>query len=171
MNQLVLWFAQGFGAGRLPVTPGTFGSILGLPWVMLLLWTGNIWWFSLGVMIGIAASVWLCGRAEQILSQTDPSSVVIDEMVAMPVCFAAWISLSSSGGDLPPPQSLVTGQGWLWSGGILVAFRVFDIAKPWPVRQSQALPGGWGVTTDDLLAAVYVNATVIAAWGTITLLS
>ena len=43
------------------------------------------------------------------------------------------------------------------------AFRVFDIAKPWPVRQSQALPGGWGVTVDDALAAVYVNGVVLVA--------
>jgi phosphatidylglycerophosphatase A len=38
-----------------------------------------------------------------------------------------------------------------------VAFRFFDVLKPWPVRQSQSLPGGWGVTMDDMLAAVYVN--------------
>ena len=40
--------------------------------------------------------------------------------------------------------------------GLLVLFRVFDIWKPWPVRQSQRLPGGWGVTVDDVLAAAYV---------------
>jgi phosphatidylglycerophosphatase A len=40
--------------------------------------------------------------------------------------------------------------------GLVALFRVFDIWKPWPVRQSQCLPGGWGVTVDDLLAAVYV---------------
>jgi phosphatidylglycerophosphatase A len=40
--------------------------------------------------------------------------------------------------------------------GLFAAFRLFDIWKPWPVRQSQALPGGWGVTVDDFLAAIYV---------------
>jgi phosphatidylglycerophosphatase A len=39
---------------------------------------------------------------------------------------------------------------------------LFDIIKPWPVRQSQALPGGWGITVDDVLAAGYVNLVV---WG------
>ena len=39
---------------------------------------------------------------------------------------------------------------------IVGLFRVFDIWKPWPIRQIQRLPGGWGVTVDDLLAAVYV---------------
>jgi phosphatidylglycerophosphatase A len=41
--------------------------------------------------------------------------------------------------------------------GVFVGFRVFDIWKPWPIRQSQKLRGGWGVTADDLMAAVYVN--------------
>ena len=43
------------------------------------------------------------------------------------------------------------------------AFRFFDVLKPWPVKQSQSLPGGWGVVVDDLLAAVYVNVVVLAA--------
>ena len=40
---------------------------------------------------------------------------------------------------------------------VFAAFRFFDVLKPWPVRQSQRLPGGWGVTMDDVLAALYVN--------------
>ena len=44
--------------------------------------------------------------------------------------------------------------------GIILLFRIFDIAKPWPVAQSQELPNGWGVTIDDLLAAIYVNVIV-----------
>jgi phosphatidylglycerophosphatase A len=55
---------------------------------------------------------------------------------------------------------------WL-TAGFFAAFRFFDVLKPWPVRQSQALPGGWGVTVDDLLAALYVNlllAVVLGAW-------
>jgi phosphatidylglycerophosphatase A len=46
--------------------------------------------------------------------------------------------------------------------GVFAAFRLFDILKPWPVRQSQVLPGGWGITIDDLLAAVYVNLLFLA---------
>ena len=43
-------------------------------------------------------------------------------------------------------------------------FRLFDIWKPPPIRQSQNLAGGWGVTVDDLLAAVYVNIVLQGAW-------
>ena len=43
----------------------------------------------------------------------------------------------------------------------MLLFRLFDIAKPWPIGPSQALPGGWGVTIDDLLAALYVNIIML----------
>jgi phosphatidylglycerophosphatase A len=55
--------------------------------------------------------------------------------------------------------------------GVFAAFRFFDVAKPWPVRQSQALPGGWGITVDDFLAAFYVNAVVLLVFGAGALLS
>ena len=51
-----------------------------------------------------------------------------------------------------------------------MAFRFFDVAKPWPVYQSQSLPGGWGITIDDVLAAVYVNVVVLLVYAAKTLL-
>jgi phosphatidylglycerophosphatase A len=81
----------------------------------------------------------------------------------MPICFLGWIALFTRGefAAWPQPLDLFTRTGWIWTVGIFVAFRAFDIIKPWPVRQSQALPGGWGVTVDDGLAAIYVNLVVI----------
>jgi phosphatidylglycerophosphatase A len=155
---LILWVAQGFGVGRIPLTPGSFGSLLGLLWVALLLWPGNFWLWLIGMTGGIGASIWLCDQAERLLQQTDPSSVVIDEIVAMPVCFAGWIALEwYRHGALPSPVAMLRPGAWPWVLALFVAFRFFDIVKPWPVKQSQALPGGWGVTADDLLAALYVN--------------
>ena len=51
-----------------------------------------------------------------------------------------------------------------------MACRFFDIAKPWPVRQSQSLPGGWGITIDDVLAGVYVNVAVLLVYAAKTFL-
>jgi phosphatidylglycerophosphatase A len=165
-NSLVLCLAQGLFVGRLPLTPGTFGSALGLLWVALLLAAHNAWLYAAGTLLGITASVWFCGQAERILSQTDPGSVVLDEIAAMPVCFTAWLALrTSQDGQMPGPLSLFSERAAWWTAAIFVAFRFFDIAKPWPVRQSQSLPGGWGVTIDDVLAAVYVNLCIILAWG------
>jgi phosphatidylglycerophosphatase A len=157
-----LFVAQGFGVGRLPVAPGTFGSLVGLGWTVLLLQSRSAWLILAGLLAGIVLSVWLTGQAERMLGQRDPGSVVLDEIVAMPVCFAAWIGLEWLRlGRRPELGHLLTGSGWLWPVGIFLAFRFFDVVKPWPVRQSQRLSGGWGVTVDDLLAALYVNVVTL----------
>ena len=75
----------------------------------------------------------------------------------MPVCFVSWIGLYFfHNGTLPLPSYFVSKRNWLFTLGVFAGFRLFDIWKPWPVRQSQNLPGGWGVTVDDVLAALYV---------------
>jgi phosphatidylglycerophosphatase A len=160
----VVWVAQGFGVGRIPFAPGTFGSIAGVLWTALLLAGGNMVLFHAGMLAGLAASVWFCGAAEKVLQQTDPGSVVLDEVAALPICFLPWvISRWMLTHAMPDPAELIRGSQLLSTLGLFVLFRVFDIAKPWPVRQSQRLPGGWGVTVDDVLAAVYV-ALVSLLW-------
>jgi phosphatidylglycerophosphatase A len=157
MQGFILWLAQGFGIGRVPIMPGTFGSLLGILWTMILLATRNLWLYLIGAAAGLLLSVWLCGTAEGILRKKDPSSVVLDEITAFPICFLAlfchdWFSK----GLLPAPESLLLSPFWKMVLLVFVLFRIFDIAKPWPVRQSQSLHGGWGVTVDDALAACYV---------------
>lgn len=161
-DKLILFVAQGFGVGRIPFAPGTFGSVVGLGWFALLLATGNLWLFALGTIIGLVASVWFCGQAEKILGQTDPGSVVLDEIAAMPVCFGVWVwAASGPSGKLLSLTDFLLCAPWWFGFGIFLAFRLFDIWKPWPIRQSQKLPRGWGVTVDDLLAAAYVNICII----------
>lgn len=166
MNTVLLWIAQGFGVGRIPVAPGTFGSVVGLIWFALLLLTGNFWIFLTGSIIGLGLSVWLCGVGEKVLNAKDPGSVVFDEIAAIPICFMGWVAIQlCKTGSLPAPGHFFSKQNWLPTLGVFAAFRFFDVLKPWPVRQSQSLPGGWGVTVDDFLAAIYVNAVVLAVWG------
>jgi phosphatidylglycerophosphatase A len=165
MNQLVLWLAQGCYIGRIPFAPGTFGSLLGVAWFAALVATGRAWFYGVGCLLGIACSVWLSGKAEDILGEKDPGSVVLDEIVAIPVCFAGWLCFAAGPhGSLPPLGYFFSAPTWGATAAIFVTFRLFDIAKPWPVRQSQALRAGWGVTIDDLLAACYVNVAVFAVW-------
>jgi phosphatidylglycerophosphatase A len=150
--------AQGFGVGRIPFAPGTFGSFLGLLWFALLVSTGNYWAYVVGCIEGIALSIWLCDDAEKIMGETDPGSVVLDEIIAIPLCFLPWVTgvWINNSELMPSVASFFSGRA-LWVSLALVAlFRLFDIWKPWPVRQIQRLPGGWGVTADDVLASVYV---------------
>lgn len=162
-----LFVAQGFGIGRIPFAPGTFGSFLGLIWFSMLVATGNFWAYLAGCIEGVAFSIWLCDDAEKILGRTDPGSVVLDEIIAIPFCFLPWVAMEWSGhGTLPAVESFFTGRALWLTLGLVVLFRVFDIWKPWPVRQVQRLPGGWGVTVDDVLAAGYVAAlsVVLLRW-------
>src|SRR5947208_892571 len=92
-----LWLAQGFGVGRIPFGPGTFGSMVGLAWFALLALSGSLLVFAAGTIGGFVLSVWLCGEGERILKQRDPGSVVLDEIAAMPVCFAGWVWMVSRG--------------------------------------------------------------------------
>ena len=154
----ILWFAQGFGIGRLKPAPGTWGTLLGLAWFAALVATGSVMAFFIGILVSIPVSAWACGKAELALRRQDPPSVVLDEIIAVPLCFSAWVLNHVHATDQMPEVSyFLSGNNWLGVIGIFAAFRLFDIWKPWPVRQSQSLPGGWGVTVDDLLAAVYVN--------------
>jgi len=160
---LVLWVAQGFGIGRIPVAPGTFGSLVGIGWFALLVWSGNLWAYFLAAVAGIAVSVCLCDRAEKILGKKDPGSVVLDEIIAIPFCFLPWVltAWAQGGHVMPPVTAFFAGYAWLCTIGVFLLFRLFDVWKPSPIRQLQNLPGGWGVTIDDLLASVYV-AIVLA---------
>ena len=162
-----VFVAQGFGIGWIPFAPGTFGSLLGLVWFAMLVATGNFWAYLAGAIEGIAFSIWLCDDAEKLLGETDPGSVVLDEIIAIPFCFLPWIASEWwQLGVLPPVEHFFTGNALWLTLGLVLLFRVFDIWKPWPVRQAQRLPGGWGVTVDDLLAAVYVAliSIVLLRW-------
>ena len=153
-----VWVAQGFGSGRLKPGPGTWGSLVGVAWFAALVATGSLWGFFGGILLSIPLCAWVCGEAEKALGEKDPGSVVLDEIIAIPLCFAAWVwSVVNSTGRMPEPSYFFSGSHWLGVALVFGAFRLFDIWKPWPVRQSQSLPGGWGVTVDDLLAALYVN--------------
>ncbi|MGH8247348.1 MAG: phosphatidylglycerophosphatase A family protein [Gammaproteobacteria bacterium] len=155
---LVVCIAQGFGIGRVPVAPGTFGSLLGLLWFVLLVASGEFWVYIAGTFGGLVVSILVCGIAEKLLEEKDPGSVVFDEIAAVPVCFLPWVAVGSLKlQGLPPIEQFFTSRAWILTGTIFVLFRAIDVLKPWPLRQSQKLPGGWGVTMDDLLAAVVVG--------------
>jgi phosphatidylglycerophosphatase A len=164
--RLILWLAQGFGSGRVPVSPGTAGSAVGLLWFAVLLSAESPIIYCVGTLLGIVLSFFICGAGEKILKQKDPGSIVMDEIIAIPICFAGWLAvLFFRTRQWPMVEYFFSAPNWPTTLAVFVFFRIFDIAKPWPVRQSQSLPGGIGVTMDDVLAAVYVNGVILlVAW-------
>jgi phosphatidylglycerophosphatase A len=90
----------------------------------------------------------------------------MDEIAAIPLFFWSWIFIVFfKTGSTPQVEYFLSKHIWPMMIGIFLAFRVFDIWKPWPARQSPSLPGGLGVTMDDALAAVYVNVVTLAVFG------
>ena len=130
--------ATGFGSGYSPLAPGTAGSAVGL----------LLWWplhalplaqqlaaIALVSLAGVAAAGHVARRA----GIEDPGIVVVDEIAGM------WVSLL-----LLPLTPATAAAGFL-------LFRVMDVLKPYPARQFEQLPGGWGIMADDLMAGVYAN--------------
>src|ERR1051325_145 len=127
-KSLALFIAQGFGVGRIPFAPGTFGSLVGLLWFAALVAAGNFWAYLAGSIEGIAFSIWLCDDAEKILRQKDPGSIVLDEIIAIPFCFLPGIANEwFRHGALPPPEFFFRDRALITTLVTVVVFRVFDI--------------------------------------------
>jgi phosphatidylglycerophosphatase A len=161
LERAVVFLAQGFGVGaRLPA-PGTWGSLLGLGLFTVLAWPGSYPLYLLGTVLSIAISVPVCTAAERVLKRKDPGSVVLDELTAMPLCYLGWVTETwLEVGRCSLEELFATTHGWFLLGAGFVAFRFFDILKPWPIGAVQRLPGGWGVVLDDGLAALATAAVV-----------
>ena len=155
MRRLAVAIATCFGIGYLPVAPATWASAATALALFFLLPHLDLVPL-LGVTLGITVlAVSVCGPAEKSLGH-DAHPIVIDEVAGM---FVSLCAVPAFGRGAPPL--------WLTLGLAFVIFRVFDIAKPFPVDQSQRLPGGYGVVVDDLLAGLYTNAVlqlVVRAW-------
>jgi phosphatidylglycerophosphatase A len=143
-----------FGAGRIKPGPGTWGSV-----AALLLWAVAAWALHLSrfginafLAIGIAIALFIGIPAATIAAREsgrhDPGFVVIDEVVGQ------WIALLAC-----PPD-------WMHALIALILFRLFDITKPFPARQLEKLPEGWGIVFDDVAAGLYALgiAALIRIW-------
>ncbi len=143
-NLISTWF----GCGYSPVAPGTVGSaaalaiglalheVAGLPW----------WGFLVLGAIGFVPAVWAAGATARELKLKDPGLVVVDEVLGQ------WIALAGAGA-----------YNWKSYAAAFFLFRLFDIWKPPPVRQLEALPGGLGINADDVMAGAYAAAVLFLA--------
>jgi phosphatidylglycerophosphatase A len=171
----------------MPVAPGTWGSLAGILVYILVqlvfppVFTPGLrksfevqaWspaWVSIliGVVIALLG-VWAADRAAKFSQIKDPQFVVIDEVsgqylalllsAALPATRAARSSLLALGSNATYFVVFHVSLKYLLLGFIL--FRVFDIWKPFPARQAESLPGGWGIMADDWIAGIYA---AIALW-------
>jgi phosphatidylglycerophosphatase A len=141
-RRALVWVATVGPCGFVPVAPGTAGSAAGL----LVFWavraTGFIW-IEIAVLVAVTAvGVVAASAAESHYQRHDPGLVVIDEVAGLLLTLLA-VPVGLTGAVV----------------GFLV-FRLFDIIKPFPARQAERLPGGWGIMMDDLVAGLYAQGVL-----------
>lgn len=140
-NKWMQYLATGFGFGLSPILPGTAGTLWGIPlaWAVMQLPSLTLQITACVTLTLLAVPV--CAAAEKQLGKgKDPGCIVADEYCTLPIVylglpFTPWVVLSG-----------------------FIFHRIFDIAKPTPIRQLQSLKGGAGIVIDDFAAALFALA-------------
>jgi phosphatidylglycerophosphatase A len=131
------FIAFGFGTGALPIAPGTFGTLIAIPFYLAFRSLPLAVYITLVVLITIG-SMWLCERVSREINTHDHQGMCLDEIVGYLVTMTG------------APHGII----WIILGFIL--FRIFDIWKPWPIDfVDRRVSGGFGMILDDVLAGIY----------------
>ena len=138
--------ALGFGTGLSPFAPGTVGTLLAFPLYAVLAYWFAPEWVAATIAAFFVVGVWACDRTGRDLGVADHGGMNWDEVVA----FLAVLVLT-------PPALL-------WQAAAFLLFRLFDVAKPPPIRQiDRAVKGGFGVMLDDVVAGCYTLLVLAVA--------
>lgn len=153
MSRIASLIATCFAAGRARKAPGTAGSLAALPMVALLHYAGLPWLLPPLTLAALLLGVWASGRYLAETGQSgDPKEIVIDEVAGQWLVFAAMPLYY-----LPAMQSLF----WPVLMGGFLAFRFFDILKPWPISLiDRRMKGPWGIMLDDIAAGLFALITL-----------
>lgn len=139
----VYGLATGFGLGFFPKAPGTVGTLFGFPLYYLIAALGIPVLVPVLLLACFVLGIWVCSTTGKLLGEADHPAIVWDEIVAMAVVLVF------------TPDTLG------WQVMAFVAFRMFDIVKPWPISYvDKTMKNGLGVMLDDILAAVFAVALI-----------
>ncbi|MBL4775771.1 MAG: phosphatidylglycerophosphatase A [Mariprofundus sp.] len=143
--------AAGLGSGWLPKAPGTWGSLASLPPAWLIVYWAGATGLLITSLLCLLLGCWVCAAVLPTLSNKDPGWIVIDEWAGQWLCLALLIPF--------------LGSGALTFLLAFIAFRVFDIFKPWPVSLAEKLgPAWWSIMADDVVAGLMGAGLVIGLW-------
>jgi phosphatidylglycerophosphatase A len=138
-RRAAMCIATGLCVGFSPVGPGTFGTLLAVPFI----WLGAQWGVFSQIMIAgafFALGLWAAERALKVLGKEDAPQIVVDEIAGFLV---AMVGIPFT---------------WYWLGCGFLLFRFFDIYKPFPISTlDEKVGGGRGVMLDDLAAGLFAN--------------
>jgi len=146
------WIAAGFGSGWLPKAPGTWGSLACLlPAWLILNWVGVMGLLVASGLVLVIGCI-VCAIVLPAMKDKDPGWIVIDEWAGQWLCLGLLVPFIGDGAV----SFLIA----------FIAFRLFDIFKPWPVSLSEKIgPPWWSIMADDIVAGLMGAAAVMAvAW-------
>jgi len=146
MRRLAVFICSFGYIGFFPFAPGTVGSAAGIAVYLAARWTAFPYLDLFLIVLLAVAGVILVPPCEEHLRCTDPGPIVIDEVMGMLITLFM----------------IPVGAGGLLLGFLL--FRALDVVKPYPARQFERLPGGYGVMADDAMAAIYGNLLLRGAY-------
>ena len=147
LNSPAILFATWFGAGLLPLMPGTWGSLAALPFAWALHMYFGWGALALATFAVFIVGLWAASSYIGQLGGDDPGPVVIDEVAGQ------WLTLIPAAYLAPQTPDLIT------YGVALALFRLTDIFKPWPASWAdKKIHGGLGIMLDDILAGIYSAA-------------
>jgi len=147
-----------FGLGRLPLCPGTWGSLPpALIFALLCHFRISVLVTSVAMLVLALAGSFVCVKFSPAIiaatGRTDPREVVADEFAGQSLTLLAFSFLAI--------EVFSTRQIWGTAGLGFLLFRLFDITKPWPIRKLEKFPRGWGILADDLLAGIYAAIVLL----------
>lgn len=158
-EKLIYWLGIGLGSGLPKRAAGTWGTVGGLVVAIPMLWLG-FWGFLAVTLVGALVGSYICGKTSDLMGVHDDPHIVWDEWVGM------WVSL------LPIlwlhfyDDALLQGHQLsllLLYFAAFVAFRFFDILKPFPIKWvDKNVSGGFGILIDDILAGLMAGVVLIA---------
>ncbi len=155
MNRLAHLIGTVFYVGHMKPAPGTWGSLVALPFGFALYQIGGIWLFLVAIVVGFFKGWWATEQMTKGRDNHDPSEIVIDEVIGQwialaPVFYGAWHFHI---------EALLLWPGWL---AAFLLFRFFDILKPWLVGWADRRDDALGVMLDDVIAGIFAALCVIA---------
>ncbi|MBI4372580.1 MAG: phosphatidylglycerophosphatase A [Candidatus Omnitrophica bacterium] len=137
INRIAHWIATCGPVGHFKFAPGTFGSVIGLIFVLTINHHPAV--FAVFLFVFLSAGIWSSSVVSHTSGIHDPAHVVIDEVCGILMSF--W--------------GIPIGYWTVLLG--FIGFRFFDILKPPPIRWFERFPGGYGIVLDDVAAGIYTN--------------
>ncbi len=151
-NNYFSWIiATWFGSGLLPIAPGTWGSLAAFPFAYIISVNSGPYVLIIGTVILFFIGKQASDNVEKSAQKKDPGFIVVDKVVGQ---WIALLPISFLYIYVGPDRS-----SWVFVPIAVVAFlafRIYDIWKPWPIHYiDKNVPGSLGIMLDDVVAGIY----------------